>query len=254
MGIELRGRVALVTGATNGIGRATALTFARAGAAIAAWDRAEPAGRALVDEIAQAGGLAAFFGVDVASQPAVEAAVAATLERFGRIDILINNAGITRDAQLVKVKNGAVVGAMSADDFEAVLNVNLKGVFACTQAVVPAMIRQGYGRIVNAASVVALYGNFGQTNYVASKAGVVGMTKVWAHAGWPRRQPTGCCERLPVPSFRRGRLCQWRGAECRRRAGAGNLRTRAVGRSQEPGCIGTPLARAMQDQLLCPLL
>jgi 3-oxoacyl-[acyl-carrier protein] reductase len=180
MGIELTGRVALVTGAANGIGRATALTFARAGATIAAWDRAEPAGRALVDEIAQANGQAAFFSVDVADQPAVESAVTATLERFGRIDILINNAGITRDAQLVKVKQGAVVGTMSAADFEAVLDVNLKGVFACTQAVVPAMIRQSYGRIVNAASVVALYGNFGQTNYVASKAGVVGMTKVWA--------------------------------------------------------------------------
>jgi 3-oxoacyl-[acyl-carrier protein] reductase len=180
MGIELTGRVALVTGAANGIGRATALTFARAGAAVAAWDLAEPAGRALVDEIAQTGGQAAFFGVDVAAQPAVEAGVAATLERFGRIDMLINNAGITRDAQLVKVKQGAVVGTMSAADFEAVLNVNLKGVFICTQAVVPAMIRQSYGRIVNAASVVALYGNFGQTNYVASKAGVVGMTKVWA--------------------------------------------------------------------------
>jgi len=180
MGIKLNGRVALVTGAANGIGRATALTFARAGAAIAAWDLAEPAGRALVDEIAQAGGQAAFFGVDVASQPAVAAAVAATIARFGQIDILINNAGITRDAQLVKVKDGVVVGAMSATDFDAVLNVNLKGVFTCTQAVVPAMIRQGYGRIINAASVVALYGNFGQTNYVASKAGVVGMTKVWA--------------------------------------------------------------------------
>ena len=180
MGIELTGRVALVTGAANGIGRATALTFARAGAAVAAWDLAEPAGRSLVEEIAQAGGQAAFFGVDVAAQPAIEAAVAATLERFGKIDILINHAGITRDAQLIKVKQGAVVGAMSAADFDAVLNVNLKGVFACTQAVVPAMIRQGYGRIINAASVVALYGNFGQTNYVASKAGVVGMTKVWA--------------------------------------------------------------------------
>jgi 3-oxoacyl-[acyl-carrier protein] reductase len=180
MGIELTGRVALVTGAANGIGRATALTFARAGAAVAVWDTAESAGRTLVEEIAQTGGQAAFFSVDVAVQSAVEAAIAATLKRLGRIDILINNAGITRDAQLVKVKQGVVVGAMSAADFEAVLNVNLKGVFACTQAVVPAMIRQGYGRIVNAASVVALYGNFGQTNYVASKAGVVGMTKVWA--------------------------------------------------------------------------
>jgi 3-oxoacyl-[acyl-carrier protein] reductase len=180
MGIDLTGRVALVTGAANGIGRATALAFVGAGAALAAWDRDEAAGRALIDEIGQAGGHAAFFGVDVALQPAVEAAVAATLERFGRIDILINNAGITRDAQLIKVKNDAVVGAMSAADFEAVLNVNLKGVFACAQAVAPIMIQQRYGRIVNAASVVALYGNFGQTNYVASKAGVVGMTKVWA--------------------------------------------------------------------------
>jgi 3-oxoacyl-[acyl-carrier protein] reductase len=180
MGIELTGRVALVTGAANGIGRATALTFARAGAAMVAWDMAEAPGRLLVDQIVQAGGQAAFFQVDVGSQPAIEAAVAATLARFGRIDILINNAGITRDAQLVKVKQGALVGAMSADDFEAVLNVNLKCVFECTQAVVPGMIQQGYGRIVNAASIVALYGNFGQTNYVASKAGVIGMTKVWA--------------------------------------------------------------------------
>ncbi|MEO7911508.1 MAG: beta-ketoacyl-ACP reductase [Roseiflexaceae bacterium] len=180
MGIELIGRVALVTGAANGIGRATALTFARAGAAIAVWDMAESAGRTLVEEIRRAGGQATFSGVDVTSQSAVEAAVAATIERFGRIDILINNAGITRDAQLIKVKDGAVIGAMSAADFEAVLNVNLKGVFSCTQAVVPTMIRQGYGRIINAGSVVALYGNFGQTNYVASKAGVVGMTKVWA--------------------------------------------------------------------------
>jgi 3-oxoacyl-[acyl-carrier protein] reductase len=180
MGIELTGRVALVTGAANGIGRATALTFARAGAALAVWDVAELAGRTLVDEITQAGGQALFLGVDVASQPAVEAAVVTTLERFGRIDILINNAGITRDAQLVKVRDGTVIGALSASNFEAVLNVNLKGVFTCTQAVVPAMIRQGYGRIINAASVVALYGNFGQTNYVASKAGVIGMTRVWA--------------------------------------------------------------------------
>ena len=180
MGIELHNRVAVITGGANGIGRQTALTFAHAGAAVAVWDLVEQAGAAIVAEIEANGGRAMFCRVNVVSQADVEAAAAATLEQFGRIDILVNNAGITRDAQLVKVKNGAVVGAMSAADFDAVLNVNLKGVFACTQAVVPAMIRQGYGRIVNAASVVALYGNFGQTNYVASKAGVVGMTKVWA--------------------------------------------------------------------------
>jgi len=93
---------------------------------------------------------------------------------------LINNAGILRDGLLVKVKDGEVVGKMSEADFDAVINVNLKGVFNCTQAIVPIMIKQGYGRIINASSVVGLYGNFGQTNYVASKAGVIGMTKVWA--------------------------------------------------------------------------
>jgi len=110
----------------------------------------------------------------------VEAAVAAVVEKFGRIDILINNAGILRDAQLLKVKDGQVVGQMSEADFDAVIAINLKGVFNCTQAVAPVMIRQGYGRIVSASSVVGLYGNFGQTNYVAAKAGVIGMTKVWA--------------------------------------------------------------------------
>jgi 3-oxoacyl-[acyl-carrier protein] reductase len=180
MGIHLKGRVAIITGGANGIGRQTALTFAEAGAAVAVWDVVEQAGQALVAEIDQAGGQAAFFKVNVVAQADVEAAVAETLARFGRIDILINNAGITRDAQLVRVKEGEIVGKMSEAEFDAVLAVNLKGVFNCTQAVAPVMIRQGYGRIVSAASVVALYGNFGQTNYVATKAGVIGMTKVWA--------------------------------------------------------------------------
>src|SRR5919201_4373318 len=113
-------------------------------------------------------------------QAEVEAALKATLEQFGRVEILVNNAGITRDAQLVKVKDGQVVGKMSETDFDAVIGVNLKGVFNVTQAVAPVMIAQGYGRIVSASSVVGLYGNFGQTNYVASKAGLIGMTKVWA--------------------------------------------------------------------------
>ena len=180
MGIELNNRVAIITGGANGIGRATALAFARAGAAVAIWDLVEQAGQATVAEIQALGGRARFFRVNVISQPAVEAGVADTFAHFGRIDILINNAGITRDAQLIKVKDGEVVDKMSEAAFDAVVAVNLKGVFNCTQAVTPVLLRQGYGRIVNAASVVALHGNFGQTNYVASKAGVIGMTKVWA--------------------------------------------------------------------------
>jgi 3-oxoacyl-[acyl-carrier protein] reductase len=180
MSIHLQQRVAVITGGANGIGRQTALTFAKAGAAVAIWDLIETAGQAVVAEIVAAGGRAAFFRVNVTSQDDVAAATAATAELFGRIDILINNAGITRDAQLVKVKAGEVIGKMSDAEFDSVIAVNLKGVFTCTQAVAPVLFRLGYGRIVSAASVVGLYGNFGHTNYVASKAGVIGMTKVWA--------------------------------------------------------------------------
>jgi 3-oxoacyl-[acyl-carrier protein] reductase len=180
MGTELEGRVAVITGGANGIGRQTALTFARAGAAVALWDVVEEAGQAVAAEIEDAGGRAAFFRVNVTSQDEVNGAVEATVKQFGKIDLLINNAGITRDAQLVKVKDGQVAGKMSEADFDAVIAVNLKGVFNCTQAVAPLMIAAGYGRIVNASSVVAHYGNFGQTNYVATKAAVIGMTKVWA--------------------------------------------------------------------------
>ena len=180
MSIELKNRVAIITGGANGIGKGTSLAFAQAGAAVAVWDMAEDAGKAVVAEIEQSGGKAAFFKVNVANQAEVEAAVAQVIEQFGQIDILINNAGILRDGQLLKVKDGAIVGKMSEADFDAVIAVNLKGVFNCTQAVAPSMIKQGYGRIVSASSVVGLYGNFGQTNYVATKAGVIGMTKVWA--------------------------------------------------------------------------
>ena len=180
MEIKLDNRVAIITGAANGIGRATALAFAEAGAAVAVWDVAEDAGHALVAEIRDAKGRAAFFKVNVANQADVEAGVAATVAQFGKVDILINNAGITRDAQLVKVKDGQVVAKLTEAEFDAVIGVNLKGVYNCTQAVVPQMIAQGYGRIVSASSVVGLYGNFGQTNYVAAKAGVIGMTRVWA--------------------------------------------------------------------------
>jgi 3-oxoacyl-[acyl-carrier protein] reductase len=121
-----------------------------------------------------------FQRVNVASRDECRAAVSDVLARYGRIDGLINNAGILRDAQLVKVKDGELAGEMGEAEFDAVIGVNLKGVFNATQAVVPSMIRARYGRIANASSVVGLYGNFGQTNYVATKAGVIGMTRVWA--------------------------------------------------------------------------
>jgi 3-oxoacyl-[acyl-carrier protein] reductase len=173
-------RVAIITGAANGIGRATAEAFAQAGYHVAAWDLDERAGAALVQAITSAGGSVEVARVNVCSSASVEAALTGLIEQHGRIDVLINNAGILRDAQLVKVKHGELLGSMSDEQFDEVIAVNLKGVFTCARAVAPHMIRRSYGRIVNASSVVGLYGNFGQTNYVAAKSGVIGMTKVWA--------------------------------------------------------------------------
>jgi 3-oxoacyl-[acyl-carrier protein] reductase len=175
--MRLQGKVALITGGAAGIGKATAERFIAEGAKVSICDVAEEAGR----ETARAlGPQASFYKVDVADRRAVQAWVDDVARKLGRIDILVNNAGILRDSQLVKWKDGAVVGQMAEADFDLVIAVNLKGTFNCTQAVVPYMIRQGGGVILNAASVVGLDGNFGQTNYVASKAGIIGMTKVWA--------------------------------------------------------------------------
>ena len=170
----------IVTGAAAGIGRATALRFAEDGARIAAWDVNPSASETLAGDIASAGGEGEFRAVDVAESASVDAAVAAVLARWGRIDVLVNNAGIVRDAQLVKWANDEVVSAMTDEVFDAVIDVNLKGVFYATRAVVPHMIRQRSGVILTASSVVGLYGNFGQTNYVATKAAVIGMTRTWA--------------------------------------------------------------------------
>lgn len=180
MDTGLGGKVVVVTGAAAGIGRATALRFAREGCRVAGFDVNEAAGPGLVEEVGKAGGEGLFRRVDVTDKASVEGGVAAVLARWGRVDVLVNNAGILRDAQLVKWKDGAAVGAMSDEAWDAVLGVNLKGVFLCTRAVVPHLIRGGGGVVLSASSVVGLYGNFGQTNYVATKAGIIGMTRTWA--------------------------------------------------------------------------
>jgi 3-oxoacyl-[acyl-carrier protein] reductase len=178
MDYGLAGQVVIVTGAAAGIGRATALRFAAEKCKVAAWDVGEP--KDLLAEIEARGGEGRFQKVNVANGAAVEAAVAEVIAAWGRVDVLVNNAGIVRDAQLVKWKDGAVAATMSDEQWDAVIAVNLKGPFLCTRAVAPHMIAAKRGVILTASSVVGLYGNFGQTNYAATKAGVINMTRTWA--------------------------------------------------------------------------
>ena len=175
--MRLKDKVALITGGAAGIGKATALRFIEEGAKVVICDVNAEAGVAAVKEL---GPNADFYQVNVMDRQAVGAWVDDVVAKYGRVDVLVNNAGILRDNQLVRVKDGELVKQMSEAEFDLVIGVNLKGVFNCTQAVAPHMIRQGSGVILNASSVVGLDGNFGQTNYVATKAGVIGMTKVWA--------------------------------------------------------------------------
>ncbi len=175
--MRLKDKVCLITGGAAGIGKATAQRFAEEGAIVVVCDVNREAGEVLVRELGEP---ACFYAVNVADRGEVQAWVEDVVRRFGRVDVLINNAGITRDALFVKVKDGELVKQMEESAFDQVIDINLKGVFNCAQAVAPFMIRQGGGVIINASSVVGLYGNVGQTNYVATKAGVIGMTKVWA--------------------------------------------------------------------------
>jgi len=176
----LRDKAVIVTGGAAGIGRATAERFAAEGALVTVWDVTEDGKDALLRELEAAGGRALFQRVDVSDPAAVDAAVLEVHDRWGRVDVLVNNAGIVRDGQLVKYKDGEVRGRMSDEQWNAVIGVNLTGVFNCTRAVVPHLIEAGGGVVLNASSVACLNGNFGQTNYVATKAGVIGMTKTWA--------------------------------------------------------------------------
>ena len=165
----LDGKVALVTGASRGIGRAIALKLASEGAKVAINYAGNTAkAEAVKAEIEAAGGEAMLVQADVSDAAQVDAMVKTVAEAFGTIDILVNNAGITRDGLLMRMKE---------EDFDAVLNTNLKGVFHCTKAVSRLMMKKRYGRIVNMASVVGLMGNAGQTNYAAAKAGVMGFSK-----------------------------------------------------------------------------
>ncbi|MCU0968449.1 MAG: beta-ketoacyl-ACP reductase [Rubrivivax sp.] len=188
--MRLKDKICIVTGAAQGIGLATALKFVREGAVVVACDRRAEAVQAAVETCLaavpagrDADGArfpvprAEGHVVDVTDRASVDAMVAGVLERHRRIDVLVNNAGITKDARLVK---------MTLEQFDAVIDVNLRGVFHCTQAVAPAMIAQGAGVVLNASSVVGIYGNFGQTNYAASKFGVIGFTKTWSRELGPK--------------------------------------------------------------------
>jgi 3-oxoacyl-[acyl-carrier protein] reductase len=169
--MRLKDKIAIITGAANGIGLATAQKFAAEGAVAIVCDlNIEQVNKAVAD-IQATGGKAEGFELNVTDRARVDEVTAAVAKKYGRIDILINNAGITKDARLIK---------MTEEQFDDVINVNLKGVFDCTQSVVPYMLARNKGSIVSASSVVGLYGNFGQTNYAATKFGVIGFTKSWA--------------------------------------------------------------------------
>ncbi|WP_174615833.1 3-oxoacyl-ACP reductase FabG [Virgibacillus ihumii] len=168
---RLQDKVVIITGAANGIGLQAAKTFAGEGAQVVIADFDEEKGEQREQELLAEGLTCTFVQVNVADRGSVDAMVDSVLSGYGKVDILINNAGITRDGMLSK---------LAPEHFQQVIDVNLTGVFHCTQAVLPAMTAQGKGKIVNTSSVTGTYGNIGQTNYAAAKAGIIGMTKTWA--------------------------------------------------------------------------
>jgi 3-oxoacyl-[acyl-carrier protein] reductase len=199
---RLQNKVSIITGAAQGIGLATALKFATEGAIVIVCDIRQAGVDAAVAACQQQGAQAQGFVMDVTNRDQVNAVMAQVRDRFGRIDVLVNNAGITQDARLVK---------MTEAQFDRVIDVNLRGVFHCAQAVAETMSAQGSGVILNASSVVGIYGNFGQTNYAATKFGVIGFTKTWA-----------------------------------RELGAKGVRVNAVA----PGFIQTPILASMPEEVL----
>ena len=175
--MKLQNKVCIITGAAQGIGLATALKFAHEGATVIVCDLRPEGVQAAVQACEKLGATAQGYTVDVADRVSVDLMVAPVLADFGRIDVLVNNAGITKDARLQK---------MTLAQFDTVIDVNLRGVFHCAQAVADTMVAQGSGVILNASSVVGIYGNFGQTNYAAAKFGVIGFTKTWSRELGPK--------------------------------------------------------------------
>lgn len=168
---RLENKIAIITGGAQGIGKAAVKKFAEEGAIVIIWDVNEEKASATISEFKNISTSIEFQKVDVTKLESVSEAAKQIIEKYNKIDILINNAGITRDASFLK---------MTPEQWQQVIDVNLTGVFNCTKAVAPYMVEKLYGKIVNTSSVVGLYGNFGQTNYVATKSGIIGMTKVWA--------------------------------------------------------------------------
>ena len=177
MTARLSNKVSIITGAAQGIGLATALKFAQEGAIVIICDLRQAGVDAAVAQCQALGASAAGFVMDVTQRKQIDEVVALVKAQFGRIDVLVNNAGITQDARLQK---------MTLEQFDRVIDVNLRGVFHCSQAVADSMVAQGSGVILNASSVVGIYGNFGQTNYAASKFGVIGFTKTWSRELGPK--------------------------------------------------------------------
>jgi len=173
MGNRLKNKVAIITGAAKGIGFSTAQRFAQEGAIVIMADMNLESAKGAAAQIPNA----EAYAMNVTDRASIQTVVDQVMQKHGRIDILINNAGITQDARLVK---------MTEAQFDAVIDVNLKGVFNCTQLIVPHMLEAKSGAIVNASSVVGIYGNFGQTNYSATKFGVIGFTKTWARELGPK--------------------------------------------------------------------
>ncbi|OGO78468.1 MAG: 3-oxoacyl-[acyl-carrier-protein] reductase [Clostridiales bacterium GWB2_37_7] len=169
--MRLKDKIAIITGSARGIGKATAVKFAQEGAKVVVCDVNIDQVNETVDEIENMGYEAVGFKMDVTNRVEIDHVIAATVEKYGKLDCIVNNAGITSDNTLLK---------MAEDEWDRVININLKGVYNCGQAAAAVMSRQGFGAILNASSIVGLYGNYGQTNYAAAKWGVIGMTKSWA--------------------------------------------------------------------------